>query len=305
MNDNNQANVGFLNRLTFYFTYSARNIRRGRRWIALAIFCIAAGVATVVALRGLGLSIAESLITSVRDDNKGDILINRATDNAPDFALSLGSQEVEFFNANELQAFRQFATDNNLGITEFSSGGAVQIAAQSGGSVLTSQFAVTYLIDPMTYPVVGEIRVVEPAGATFQDLFTGGLDIVISENLAQSQNIGLGDEVRIARTEEVFIVSGIVGVEAEAGISNPFGAFFGFAYLELATAQRVIDSGIGVNRISYGYPEALTYEQGEIEEDRIQDLDAFRRRTTFISTAGEVLDDREEIATVLGDFIVV
>ncbi|MGB7339696.1 MAG: FtsX-like permease family protein [Phototrophicaceae bacterium] len=303
-NEQSTINSGFLNRLIFYFTYSLRNIRRGGRWIALAIFCIAAGVATIVALRGLGLSIAESLVSTVREDNKGDILVQRETDNAPDFALSLGSQDVEFFAPYELDKFASFAAQNNLQMTQFSSGGAVQIAGQSGGLVATSQFAVTYLIDPETYPVIGEVRVVEPQGVAFADLFTGGTDIVISENMAQSQNLGIGGEVRIARSDEIFIVRGIVGVESEAGINNPFAAFFGFAYLDLATAQQTIDEGIGINRVSFAYPEALTYDEGEIEEDRIRAL-GFNRRNTYIETAGELLEVREDISTVLGDFIVI
>ncbi len=303
--EHSSPNIGFINRFVFYFTYSLRNIRRGGRWTILAIFCIAAGVATVVALRGLGLSIAESLLSTVREDNKGDITIQRDTDNGPDFALLRGSEEVSFFTDSELQAFESYAVENNLEMSMFTSGGAVQISGQSGGQVLTSQFSVTYLIDSQTYPVIGHVRVVEPKGVEFPELFSGVAEIVISENMAQSQNLGIGDEVRVARTDEVFIVTGIVGVESEAGISNPFAAFFGFAYLDITTAQTLIDPEIGINRISYAYPEPLTLEEADTEEDRIRSSIGINRRETDIDTAAELFEAREDISTVLGDFIVV
>ena len=297
--------LGFFNRLIFYFTYGFRNITRGGRWTTLAIFCIAAGVATVVALRGLGLSIGESLISTVREDNKGDISIQRESDDGPDFALLRGSSDVEYFTQQEIQGLQTYAQTNNIDLSLFTTGGAVQIAGQSGGVISTSQFIVTYLVDPTSYPVIGDIRVIEPQGATFADLFTGGADIVISENMAQSQYLSVGDEVRVARTEEVFTVRGIVGAESEAGISNPFAAFFGFAYLDIATAQRIIDPEIGYNRASLGYPQALTIDETSEERAAIQTQLGFSRRDTDIDSAARLLEAREEIAVVLGDFIVI
>ena len=297
--------LGFFNRLIFYFTYGFRNITRGGRWTTLAIFCIAAGVATVVALRGLGLSIGESLISTVREDNKGDISIQRESDDGPDFALLRGSSDVEYFTQQEIQGLQTYAQTNNIDLSLFTTGGAVQIAGQSGGVISTSQFIVTYLVDPTSYPVIGDIRVIEPQGATFADLFTGGADIVISENMAQSQYLSVGDEVRVARTEQVFTVRGIVGAESEAGISNPFAAFFGFAYLDIATAQRIIDPEIGYNRASLGYPQALTIDETSEERAAIQTQLGFSRRDTDIDSAARLLEAREEIAVVLGDFIVI
>lgn len=304
-NSQSGQNLGFFNRLIFYFTYGFRNITRGGRWTTLAIFCIAAGVATVVALRGLGLSIGESLISTVREDNKGDISIQRDSDDGPDFALLRGSSDVEFFSETEIYGLESFAIERNLDISFFTTGGAVQIAGTDGGVISTSQFIVTYLVDPTSYPAIGDIRVIEPAGATFDQLFTGGADIVISENMAQSQFLSVGDEVRVARTEDVFTVRGIVGAESEAGISNPFAAFFGFAYFDISTAQQLIDPEIGINRASLAYPQALTRDEADDERDALREELGFSRRNTDIDLAARLLEAREEIATVLGDFIVI
>lgn len=295
----------FFNRLAFYFTYGLRNIQRGGRWTTLAVFCIAAGVATVVALRGLGLSIGESLISTVREDNKGDISIQRESDSGPDFALLRGSDDIEYFSQSELTAITTYATENNIDAAFYTTGGAVQIAGESGGVISTSQFIVTYIIDPTTYPVIGDVRVIEPQGASFESLFTGGADIVISENMAASQYLAVGDTVRVARTEEVFTVRGIVGMEAEAGISNPFAAFFGFAYFDTFTVQTLIDPNLGINRISLGYQTALTRDEASNEIDLIRAHAGFRRFDTDIDSAARLLEVREEIAIVLGDFIVI
>ena len=52
-------------RLLFYLRYAARNLRRERSWAAFSLFAVAAGVAAVVSLRALGLSIGDSLIANV------------------------------------------------------------------------------------------------------------------------------------------------------------------------------------------------------------------------------------------------
>lgn len=70
-----QQDIAMIARLKFYLRYALRNIQRGGRWTTLAVLCIAAGVATVVALRSLGLAIGDTLIENVRNETKGDILI--------------------------------------------------------------------------------------------------------------------------------------------------------------------------------------------------------------------------------------
>jgi len=82
-----------MTRLFFYLRYAANNLRRGGQWTIFALFCVAAGVATVVALRGLGLSITDSLLGNLRQYNHGDINISQLRGLGP-FAIGLqGGQE--------------------------------------------------------------------------------------------------------------------------------------------------------------------------------------------------------------------
>ncbi len=45
------------------------------------------------------------------------------------------------------------------------------------------------MIDPQTFPPTGDIEALQPEGAPIRTLFTGGNDIVISQNLADSQGL--------------------------------------------------------------------------------------------------------------------
>ena len=62
-----------MSQIAFYLQYAFRNLWRNRRWSTFAIFSVAAGVATVVALRSLGLAIGDSLTSNVRSSNHGDM----------------------------------------------------------------------------------------------------------------------------------------------------------------------------------------------------------------------------------------
>src|SRR5689334_461202 len=104
-----------MSRILFYLRYAARNLRRSGRWTTFAVFCIAAGVATVVALRGLGLSIGDALDENVRVSNHGDITIS--SDHAGRSPFQFGSGGLgpndSNFSDEELKALDQWVADHN------------------------------------------------------------------------------------------------------------------------------------------------------------------------------------------------
>jgi predicted lysophospholipase L1 biosynthesis ABC-type transport system permease subunit len=61
----------------FAIRYAFNNLRRGGLWTVFALFSIAAGVTAVVALRSLGLAIGDTLTSTVRESNNGDITLSR------------------------------------------------------------------------------------------------------------------------------------------------------------------------------------------------------------------------------------
>lgn len=236
--------------MAFYLRYAARNVRRGGRWVALAVLCIAAGVGTVVSLRTLGLAIADSLIENVRIDNKGDLRLAKGS--VSQFSAFIPN-DSRFFNADELRRFNEWVSARGGRMSAFAND-IRQIAAVDAVTVGRPAFISTFYIDPATYPPSYTITALDPPGVPLADLFSGGREIVISQNMAEAQGLRVGDTVGISGTEEPFIVRGIVAATHEAGIRNLFGAFFGFAYVPLAEADGVIRDRIHPNTIAISLP---------------------------------------------------
>jgi ABC-type antimicrobial peptide transport system permease subunit len=288
-----------MSQLVFTLQYAARNLRRNLRWTAFAVFVIAAGVATIVALRSLGLAIGDSLIGNARASNRGDITItvDGGIGNFGDFG-GAGEQD-DNLNPRAIERIEQTTRDLGGNFTAYSVLGNFQVTAVDTVSVGRPQFVTMLLIDPETYPPMGDILAQEPAGTPLRDLL-GRSSIVISRNLADQQNLDVGDTVRLSGTTDVFTVMGIVATEREAGLRNLFASFFGFAYVHRQLAEQL---GVGTqpNAISITLPDGVTNEQ-------IQTIaNDFQRITpgANIDTVVDVLRQNATIADVIGRFVVV
>ena len=288
-----------MQRILFYLNYAARNLRRGARWTTFAVFCIAAGVATVVALRSLGLAIGDSLTDNVRNNNHGDITIARTNSGAnlfPAFTQRQRSAD-ETFTQTQIDRVEQWAQANNAKVAFYSRSGNLQVTAVDYVSVGRPQFINTLLIDPQTFPPTGDIDALDPAGKPLRDLFTGGNDIVISQNLADSQGIKVGDTVRVSNTTDLYTVRGIVSSDNEASISNPLAAFFGFAYLDQAQAEKLQLSTLPDTVSIALLPDADIYAARNALQEIIPYGD--------YSIVPDLLQRNQTISDLLGRFIVV
>lgn len=296
-----------MQRLFFYLAYAARNIRRGGRWTALAIFCIAAGVATVVALRGMGLAIADSLLSDVRDINRGDAVLVRGDARGElGFASLFGdvSDPDDFFTDEEVRRMRAWAVERGATLSAYMVGGNVQVAAVDFESFGRPQFVSPFFIDPEAYPPTYSLTALEPRGVPLHELLNAPTDIVISDNLASEQGIAVGETVRVSGTEMPFTVRGIVDTGEEAGLTNLLAAFFGFVYLDIASAPQIIEGAFGVNHLAIVMPEPV-YDLAEARRLADELRDVVRRYGVEVDLAAEVLQRNQIIATLLGDFIVV
>ena len=294
-----------MRRISFYLNYAWSNIRRGGRWTTLAIFCIAAGVATVVALRSLGLAIGDSLIENVRIENKGDIRVIKGSTGANIAAgLSFG-EDSDTFSQQERDALRNWAEARGARIAEFNGGANFQIAALEESTVGRPQFISTLLIDPQTYPPNQIIETLDPPGVPLSEVFTGAYEIVISQNMADNQNLAVGDLVSISGTQDRFTVVGIVDASYEASLRNFAAAFFGFAYMPLDIAQISLGEGFGINTISIAFDQPLTAEETDMAASEIFELARMDGFVTRIDTAVELLERNAVISQIIGDFIVI
>ena len=283
-------------RLRFYIMYAWRNIRRGGRWTTLAILCITAGVATVVALRSLGLAIGDTLIDNVRIETKGDLLIR----NDGLFA-SFGNSDPRAFSEAQLDELLSWAEANGAVTSAFMTGRNLQVTKADENQYGRPSFVGSYFVNPGSYPPTHIIRAIDPPDTPLVDLFTGGNDVVISDNLAEQSEIAVGDKVRVTGTDELFTVRGIVSTAEESSVSNFLNAFFGFAYFDLANASQVISDEYAPNRIGVLFPQALDQAQVELYSAEIERIAPEARVTSTL----DLLQTYQEISQYLGDFVVV
>ncbi len=285
-----------IHRLYFYWMYALRNIRRGGRWTTLAILCITAGVATVVALRSLGLAIGDTLTNNVRVEVKGDLLLRN--DN---IFGGFGSNDPRAFTPEELQTLLAWAEGKGATTSAFMSGRNMQITKTGAGQFGRPSFIGSNFIDPQSYPPTHTIRAIDPPDAALADLFTGGNDVVISDNLAQQGGISLGDSVRVSGTQEAYTVRGIVSVAEESSVTNFLNAFFGFAYFDLANAQAVINQDFAPNRIALRFAEPPNEDRLDQLAVEVEALVAGLRSTDIY----DFLERYQVVSQYLGDFVVV
>ena len=283
-------------RFRFYFMYALRNIQRGGRWTTLAVLCITAGVATVVALRSLGLAVGDTLTNNVRIEIKGDLLIRN--DN---IFGGFGSNDPKAFSEEELAALLAWTEGKGARTTAYMSGRNMQLTKLDASSFGRPSFIGSHFIDPRTYPPTHTIRALQPPDAPLESLFTGGNDVVISDNLASQSALAVGDSVRVSGTEEVFTVRGIVSVAEESSVTNFLNAFFGFAYFDLANARRVINEEFAPNRIGVLFPGGASDDDLAAYSAEIEEL-APGVRTTVIA---DFLVRYEALSQYLSDFVVV
>src|SRR5260370_37721841 len=84
---------------SMYFNYTSRSLLRGGLRTLLAVFCVAVGVMAIVALQLVGSMLQNSLSSSTRDTNGGDIAVT-----AQSFP----------FTASHLAYFEQLITDGAI-----------------------------------------------------------------------------------------------------------------------------------------------------------------------------------------------
>src|SRR5260370_20954134 len=173
-----------IGRLRFSFGYALRKMIRDRQRTAFALFSIAAGVATVVALRMLGLMLTDALTSSAQAILRADVTVESAVGGPRiSFLDTRGQSAPAFTNAN-IPAIDQWAAKNGYAVTYRLANQLMQAAVVHGDKAGSPAFAVGVFIDPARYPFYDGIRAEDPAGATLQSLLTGPAQAGIRPPLA-------------------------------------------------------------------------------------------------------------------------
>jgi ABC-type antimicrobial peptide transport system permease subunit len=222
-----------IQRFHFALIYAVRNVNRNRQRALFAIVSIAAGVATVVALRILGLMLTDALTANAQAFLRSDILVAEAT--AP-IRLGVGAQGVNqpLFSPGDTKLLVQWAKQHDIDLQFRLSGQLLQIATLPADDATSSRSALAfgYFVDPKIYPYYDVIRASSPGGATLRDLMTGDDQVVVSEQVAEQLGLQVGSLVRVGVADTPQTVVGIVPDQSENYLDNPFGIAFGFVYLD-------------------------------------------------------------------------
>jgi putative ABC transport system permease protein len=199
---------------SMYFNYTSRSLLRGGLRTLLAVFCVAVGVMAIVALQLVGSMLQNSLTSSTRDTNGGDIAVT--------------AQSVPF-KASDLSYFEQLKSEG--AITNYtavmSANGSLSPVASPGTSgplspvASSSQSFSVNAVDPNNYPVVSPPTFVTPSYGSVSNLLTRN-QVIITQQLSTTFHHKVGDTVTVyiktqAGSGQTLHVT-IAGVVADSGV---------------------------------------------------------------------------------------
>jgi len=115
----------------FYLQHAWRDMTRNGARTAFALFCVAAGVAAIVALRSLALMIGESLDVNIGGTNHGDIKVEPILDSSG-FGGNVASSDIDSgrngLSEGIVRAITAWAKNNNVQMTSVVSDANIQVA---------------------------------------------------------------------------------------------------------------------------------------------------------------------------------
>ncbi len=212
-------------RLGFYVKSAFRSLQRERRRSLFAIFAIAAGVAAIVGLQSLGLSIDDSITGDIKATHQGDVVVTSRNDNP--------------FRPEQRATLDALASDGRFADWSYfywvNPDRPSFVRSASDTVSQTQRWLQPYLIEGDKYPFYRELRSIRPRGIPVSQLLESSGDIVLSESIAGNLSVGIGDKIVLENTD-TFTVTGIVSNEASGG---PFAPYFvpplpWFGFLEIS-----------------------------------------------------------------------
>lgn len=172
---------------SIYLSYPTSSLIRGGQRSLLAIFCVAVGVMSLVALQLVGGMLQSTLTVNTRATNGGDIAV---------------AAQAKPFTASDLTFFSQRKSAGNIlnytaVLNQTSSLNSVSITSSTGGGVRASSSSDSFqldAVDPGNYPLVGQPDFVTPASGTLSSLLTNK-QVVVTQTFITSTNHKVGDTI--------------------------------------------------------------------------------------------------------------
>jgi putative ABC transport system permease protein len=162
---------------SIYFNYASRSLLRSGQRTVLAIFCVAVGVMAVVSMQLVGYMLQNSLTTSARDTNGGDIAITSSSQ-------PLKASDLTFFNQLE-----QSGTITNYSATINANGGLTPTATS------LQTFSVE-AVTPNNFPLVSQPTFVQSSNGSVASLL-GADQGIITQNFSDKYQKHVGDTINV------------------------------------------------------------------------------------------------------------
>ena len=157
-------------RLRFYLKHAFRSLQRERRRSLFAAFAVAAGVAAIVGLQSLSLSIGDSVTGDIQATHQGDVVVK--TRNDEPFTPGQKAALDALASQGRFRDWTWFVLPNE---------DRPSFIAPAGGlEAQPLEWLQPYLVEPDKYPLYGEIRSIEPKEVSLGRLLTASRDVLLS-----------------------------------------------------------------------------------------------------------------------------
>jgi predicted lysophospholipase L1 biosynthesis ABC-type transport system permease subunit len=196
--------------LALYSRYALRSFLRGRSRSFFGAFCVAVGVASVVALGLVGANFQHTISRNGQKLNRGDLTVSPAAMNG--------------FTARQYAYFAQLKAQGKIVdyTTRLQTG--AQIRKPGGDNLLAHLTGV----DPTKFPFYDRIDAIMPAGKSLSALLATPADATVSQSTYDKLHLRIGGPVTVDTPDGTFhyTVTGIVPNTAPDPSTNPFSNDF-------------------------------------------------------------------------------
>lgn len=184
-------------KLSLYWSYATRSLRRGGQRTLLALFCVAVGVMAIIALQLVGLSVNQALVGNIVAANGGDIRLSASLD-------PLRPGDLKVLDTLKKQGhITDYATSDNPG-------GSITLS--NGNEAVFSFLAVS-----ANFPLVGQADMLLPGSNPTLPGILKGNQVVMSSSVFQQLGAHIGSTYRVKTLDGRLVPVTVAAEIAEEG----------------------------------------------------------------------------------------
>jgi predicted lysophospholipase L1 biosynthesis ABC-type transport system permease subunit len=196
--------------LALYSRYALRSFMRGRSRSFFGAFCVAVGVASVVALGLVGANFQHTISSNGQKINRGDLSVNPAAMNG--------------FTARQYAYFAQLKARGEIVdyTTRLQTGAQIRKPGNSGDNLLARMTGV----DPTKFPFYDQINATDPSGKPLAALLASPADAAVGQSTYDKLHLRVGAPIAVDTPDGTFhyAVTGIVPNTAPDPSTTPFSS---------------------------------------------------------------------------------